>query len=334
LRSAGPVTEMIDVPLQFVVGKGGVGKSTIATALALEAAGRGLRTLLVEIGRDGGVMRLFDQQGLEPGKPRIVQPNLTLLALEGDEALAEYLRMAVPIKRLMSLVFASRFYNIFVSGAPGLKELMTIGKIWYEADRKLADGKPVWERIVVDAGASGHSLQYLQMPAAAATTFRSGLVHREAMRVQERLADPARSCVHVVATPEEMPVTEACNIVAKLRDPLRLPIGTLFLNRRRPEPPRGADEAIAALDRIELDPDDEPLRGAMREAAHSAIEWSSVQDAAIARLERETGLVAESVPLLVREEFGLDDARELAVSFARLRAQAPLRAKRQQQALA
>ena len=70
-------------------------------------------------------------------------------------------------------MLSSRLYSVFVAGAPGLKELMTVGKVWYEADRKMGGGEPVWQRVFVDAGASGHSLQYLQMPSAAAATFRS-----------------------------------------------------------------------------------------------------------------------------------------------------------------
>ena len=149
----------MDVTLQFVVGKGGVGKSTVTAALALRAASRGLRTLVVEFGGPGGIARLFDQQSLRAGQLSIIAPRLTLLALAGDEALAEYLRMVVPIKRVLGLVFQSRLYSVFVDGAPGLKELMTVGKVWYESDRRMADGEPVWQRIFVDAGASGHSLQ-------------------------------------------------------------------------------------------------------------------------------------------------------------------------------
>lgn len=312
---------MIDVPLQFVVGKGGVGKSTLTAALALEAASRGLRTLVIEFGGRGGVARLFGVEDGKTGQPAVVAPRVTLLSLEGDEALAEYLRMVVPIKRVLSAVTSSRLYSVFVAGAPGLKELMTVGKVWFEADRKLADGEPVWQRIFVDAGASGHSLQYLQMPAAAAATFRSGLVHREAVRVQELLSDPLQTCVHVVAIPEEMPVTEAAAIVDRLRGALHLPLGTLYVNRCRAASPPGARDGIAALDRITLtddaggDADDtrelRALRDLMRDAGLAALEWESVQEAALARIEALTGLAPQRLPLLVREEFGLREATEL-----------------------
>jgi anion-transporting ArsA/GET3 family ATPase len=270
-----------------------------------------LRTIVIEFGGRGGVSRLFDVEAAKTGLPSLVAPRLTLLSLEGDEALAEYLRMVVPIKRVLSAVLSSRLYSVFVAGAPGLKELMTVGKVWFEADRKMAGGEPVWQRIFVDAGASGHSLQYLQMPSAAVATFRSGLVHREAERVQALLSDPARTCVHVIAIPEEMPVTEASAIVERLRGPLGLPLGRLYMNRCRAAAPPGARDAIAALDRIALEGEDEALRALMRDAACAALEWEDVQEAAVARLEATTGLHAERLPLLVRAEFGLREATEL-----------------------
>lgn len=320
-----PSRSLHQAPLQFLVGKGGVGKSTLTAALALAAASRGQRTLVVEFGGHGGLSRLFGLEPGEPGAPRVVAPGVTLVSLEGDEALAEYLRLVVPIKRLLQAVFASRLYSVFVAGAPGLKELMTIGKIWYEADRRMGrggQGAPVWQRIFVDAGASGHSLQYLQMPAAAVAAFPSGLVHREAQRVQSLLSDPARCRVHVVATPEDMPVTEACAIVARLRDDLKLPLGSLFVNRCRPQPPAGVRDALSALDGIALREDagirEDPhaVRALLRDAAESALAWHDVQEAAIARLEASTGLSAERVPLLVREEFGLADAAQLSALLA------------------
>lgn len=309
-----------DVPLQFVVGKGGVGKSTLTAALALRAASEGLRTLVVEFGGHGGLSRLFGHEDARAGVPLVVAPRVTLLALEGDEALAEYLRMVVPIKRVLTAVLGSSLYRVFVAGAPGLKELMTVGKIWFEADRKTADGEPVWQRIFVDAGASGHSLQYLQMPSAAAATFSSGLVHREAERVLALLSDPARTCVHVVATPEEMPVSEASSIVARLRDSLHLPLGTLFVNRCRAHAPTGAREGLAVIDRLQLAPrpgamflpGDRALRTLLRDAVGAALQWEDVQEAAIARVEAETAMTARRLPRLGREEFGLREVAELA----------------------
>ncbi|RMD83105.1 MAG: ATPase, partial [Candidatus Dadabacteria bacterium] len=209
--------------LHFVVGKGGVGKSTVAAALALAHAGRGRRVLAVELGGPGGLARLFGVVPSAPGHFVRAGHRLWLGYVDGQSALAEYLELVIPIRRLLATVFASRIYKNFVAAAPGLKELMTVGKIWYEFHRTGDDQRPVWDAIVVDAGASGHSLQYLQMPAVAARTFRSGLVHRESERVASLLRDRSSTRVHVVAIAEEMPLTEARQIVERLDRELGLP---------------------------------------------------------------------------------------------------------------
>ena len=135
--------------------------------------------------------RAFSVLPAAPGVPVEARPGIWIAYIEGEAALAEYLELIVPIRRLLAAVFASRIYRYFVAAAPGLKELMTVGKVWYEHDRCEVNGERLWDVIVVDAGASGHSLQYLQMPSVAARTFRSGLVHREAVRIHEFLSDPA-----------------------------------------------------------------------------------------------------------------------------------------------
>ena len=97
------------------------------------------------------------------------------MAVEGKAALAEYLGLIIPVRRFLQTVFQNRLYQYFVAAAPGLKELMTVGKIWYEAER--ADergGKRRWDIVIMDAPATGHSLQYLRMPAAARSQRQIG----------------------------------------------------------------------------------------------------------------------------------------------------------------
>jgi anion-transporting ArsA/GET3 family ATPase len=317
--------QAVERRLQMVVGKGGVGKSTVAAALALAEARRGRRVLALELGRPGGLARIFGKVPPERGAPIEVRPNLHLAYVEGESALAEYLELVVPIRRLLAAVFTSRIYRFFVAAAPGLKELMTIGKVWYEQDRKDGDGGYVWDRLVVDAGASGHSLQYLQMPSTAAQTFTTGLVHREAARVEALLKDASRTAVHVVATAEEMPVTEAIEIVARLRGELGLPLGKLFLNRWRPSVPDGARELLPELDRLHAPSDlqapaggfeaEEVLDG-VRLAAARAVAWDEVQKRSAERLSAVENLSVERLPLLVTEELGLREIERLAALVA------------------
>jgi len=305
--------------LQLIVGKGGVGKSTVAAAVALAEARRGARVLALELGRPGGLASIFGRTPPDAGVPVEVRPRIWIAYVEGEAALAEYLELVVPIRRLLAAVFTSRIYRFFVAAAPGLRELMTMGKIWYEHDRKDAGGRPVWDSLVVDAGASGHSLQYLQMPGTAAQTFSTGLVHREATRVEALLKDASQTAVHVVAIPEEMPVTEALEIVAKLRSELGLPLGRLFLNRCRDALPAGAGELVERLRAAEAPRNDSfggvaasTLLEGIRIAADRALAWDPVQRRSAERLVQGTKADVVRLPLLVAEEFGIQEVERLA----------------------
>jgi anion-transporting ArsA/GET3 family ATPase len=303
--------------LQFVVGKGGVGKSTVTAALAVAYASRGQRVLAVEIGPPGGLERLLSPGAPTSAEPLAVRDNLWLARVEGDAALAEYLALIVPIKRLLQTVTGSRVYKTFVAAAPGLKELMAMGKVWFEHGKTGADGKRLWDVIVVDAGASGHSLQYLQMPAAAADTFASGLVHREATRVKSLLEDPETTAVHVVATPEEMPAAEAEQILSRLHGDLALPVGAVFLNRCRPASPPAAREAVGRLrDGAEAGAGDGAGMGLIGDvvlAAENALAWQSIQERVSAAFcSKESGETVVRLPLLETEEFGAGEIDRLS----------------------
>ena len=320
------------VPLQFVVGKGGVGKSTVAAALAVAEAKQGKRVLAVELGTAGGLARVFNlsvDSGRDTTTPEEVLPGLHVGVIEGERALAEYLELVVPIKRVLNAVFSSKLYRYFVAAAPGLKELMTMGKVWFEHGKKKPNGEPEWDVIVVDAGASGHSLQYLQMPQAAKQTFRSGLVHRESVKVEQLIADPEKSAIHVVAIPEDMPLVEAKEIIQKLRDPLGLPVGELFVNRCRASIPPSTAVATTELSALSEQGEDgsakqavstavgdsehgaEVLKG-MAVAARRAITWHGIQERGIEQIEADTGLEVARLPLIVTEEFALQELETLA----------------------
>lgn len=235
--------------LHLVTGKGGVGKSTVAAALAIGLAGTGRRVLAIELGHAAGLCRTLATRPMAPGAIATVlaTPGLAVAYFDGAVALAEYLTRRMRLGRLGRAVMAHPLYRGFVAAAPGVQALLAMGKIRDELVlQRLGDG-PRWDAVVVDAGASGHALEHLRMPAAAAATFTGGLVHREAEVNARLLADPAITAVHVVATAEDLPIAEADQVIATLRA-LGLPIGALFVNQCRPAPPPGVASAIAALD--------------------------------------------------------------------------------------
>lgn len=235
--------------------------------------------------------------------PLRIRENLWLCRVQGDDALAEYLKLILPGKGLLDLVFSSRLYRYFVAAAPGLKELMAIGKIWYERQQRQDSGGPRWDVIVVDAGASGHSLQYLQMPATAARTFRSGLVHRESEKIATMMSDPDVTVVHVVATAEEMPLAEAKEILVRLRGELQLAVGEVFVNRSRESAPPGTAEAVARLLRPGRTSSDAAILRAVAVTASRSLSWAALQETNLARFVAEVGVEPVRVPLLSTPQF-------------------------------
>ena len=326
-RPGDTVTRTVDHELfqrrvLFVVGKGGVGKSTVAALLAVALAERGKRVLLAQMGPG---RRLQEVLGVEGGSetPAEVFPGLCFLTIDGESALTEYLGLVLPVKRVHRLVVGSKLYRHFVAAAPGLKELMTVGKIWYEEQLATARG-PRWDAIVVDAPATGHSLQYLRMPSAAYEAFGPGLVRREAKRVVDLLQDPKRTAICPVTTAEEMPVNETIETHRQLRDALQMPLGVLFVNR--------VHQAPLTVDAIPTSRSKAPLVRDVLRCAREEAGWAAINARYRERLREAVPMPTVELPFLFAEEFGLAEVRTLVghaeTQLARMAAPAARRARR------
>jgi anion-transporting ArsA/GET3 family ATPase len=305
------VTPVFARRLHFVVGKGGVGKTTVTAALARMLARAGRRTLAIEM-ETGGRLPAMLGTSASIGTPRQVTPELAVVSIDGRAALEEYLGLVIPVKRLLSTVFASRIYQYFVAAAPGLKELMTVGKVWYETTRQ-EGSRPLWDAVVVDSPATGHGLQYLRMPQAARETFGAGIVQREAARVVELLQDARTTAVHLVTLAEDMPVTEALEAHAQLTGPLALPGGAMIVNRvhRR----RFAADVLTTLERATAAAAgaEQALLHAVADRAVEETSWAVINAQQIERLRAgipTTPLV--ELPYLFAEEFGAEEIDVIA----------------------
>jgi len=319
------LADLLSRRLLFTVGKGGVGRTTVTVALALEAVRRGKRVLVIEFEGARGLERALDahRQARDPA-PGL--DRLTYLAVDGKRALEEYLEMIIPVRRLLRTIFDSAIYQYFVAAAPGLKELMAIGKIWYEANRADAEGDPRAangnaddgphpDLVIVDAPATGHSLQYLRMPQAAHEAFPVGLVHREAERVLSLLRDPSKTGVVVVSIAEEMPANETLEILAGLEG-IGLQHAALVVNQVHAAP--CSEEELDAL-RREAETV-EPLEAAASDAAlfveavrraEEESGWARINATHVARLEAATRAPVALLPYVFCEEFGPEQVREI-----------------------
>ncbi|HEV2170023.1 MAG TPA: ArsA-related P-loop ATPase, partial [Candidatus Binatus sp.] len=225
----------------ILLGKGGVGKTALAGALGIAAAGRGLRTLVMECDGRAPLASVF---GIPPGyEPREVARGLAVMTLDGQHALEEYLGLVIPGRAILRAVTASPLYQFFVQAAPGLRELMMLGKILYDSDRK-RDSRGYHDLIVVDAPASGQALAMLKMPEAARATFGDAIVGREARNIAHLLRDANRTALVTVTTADPLAATETIEIHEALTALKLTPAGILF-NRI---PPKSFDSS--ALDRF------------------------------------------------------------------------------------
>ena len=224
--------------LLFVTGKGGVGKTTIAAALGLLAAREGLRTLVCEVDAKGDV-----PAALEAGEvgfaARELEPRLFAMAMDTEESLKEYLTLHLHLPRLARLGPLARTFDFIANAAPGVKEILTVGKLAWEVRERHYD------LVVVDAAASGHVVGQLRAPQAINELLSVGLVREQTDWMIELLTDAATTGVVIVAAPEEMPVTESLELVEHLAS-TGVDLAGVVVNRVLPELFGRAEEEVFA----------------------------------------------------------------------------------------
>ncbi|MFT3917424.1 MAG: ArsA-related P-loop ATPase [Anaeromyxobacteraceae bacterium] len=223
----------LDRRLLVVTGKGGVGKSTVAAALALRAARAGKKVLVCEADAQERIAPLL---GARPSGPiaREVRPGLHTVNVQPPAAMREYGVMVLRFRAIYDAVFENRVMRYFLRAVPGLAELVILGKVLYEA--KVRDRTPRgeaaklrWDLVILDAPATGHAVQLLRVPQALLATVPAGPLHSDAQWMRAMLTDPAHTGIVVVTLPEEMPVNEAIDLDHELAA-LELPRAALVVN--------------------------------------------------------------------------------------------------------
>jgi anion-transporting ArsA/GET3 family ATPase len=227
--------------LLFFTGKGGVGKSTVTAATALLAAEQGQRVLVVEADDKGAIPGNFEQPSVG-FEPREVYPGVCAMAMRTEDSLKEYLKLNLRVPVLGRLGPLARVLDFVATAAPGVKEILTVGKICWEV-RESIEGRADWDLVVVDAAATGHIIGQLDAPRAIQELVSVGMVREQTDWMVELLSDPSVTSLNVVATPEEMPVNETIELVQRARIELTVPLGAVVVNRVLPELFTHTDEA-------------------------------------------------------------------------------------------
>ena len=233
---------LLDRRLLFVTGKGGVGKSTVTAALALSAADRGKRVLLVEVDAKGNLTNLFEHPAVG-FEPREVHPGVWAMQLDTEASLREYLRLNLRIPVVGRIGPIASAFDFVANAAPGVKEVLIVGKVCWEVRESIA-GRADWDLVIVDAAATGHVLAQLDAPRTIRELVMTGPIRNQTEWMLDILHDPAITALNVVTAPEEMPVNETIELIDRARRESQVPLGAVVVNRVLPEPFTTDDEAV------------------------------------------------------------------------------------------
>jgi anion-transporting ArsA/GET3 family ATPase len=308
--------DLLDRRLIFVTGKGGVGKTTIAAGLALLASQRGRRTLVCEVDAKGDLADFFES-GPTRYDAREIQPGLFAMAMDTERSLDEYLRIFLRVPVMGRIGPIARMFDFVATAAPGVREILTVGKLCYEVRERHYD------LVVVDASATGHVVGQLAAPQAINHLVQVGLIRSQTDWMLEILSDPSRTGLVIVATPEEMPVSETIELSERIRTETTVDLAGVVVNRVLPELfGRGEEEVFDRLGQPEVRADlDEAAGGDMRPllaAAQLAMTLRRTRAVHIERLRDgiDAALPLLYVPYLFARTHGLRSTRVVADSLA------------------
>lgn len=318
------MSSVLDKRLLVVSGKGGVGKSTVAAALAVTAARRGQRVALVEVGADESLTPLFGAKrragyrGLKvwgvKSKKKNAAGAVYTMRIDPEHAMREFVIRQIKVEAVYRAVFQNKVMRYFTAAAPGLQDLLVLGKIVYLAQEERARGNKLkWDVVILDAPATGHGVAFFNAAYAFLQISKVGPMRKRVQGVWDFLCDPEKTAFNVVSIPEEMPVNESVDLAA-LFDDLGLPAGTVFANAVYPElfesDQRALIEKMAAARR----PDgvNGQVASALLSAATDQMHRQQSQAGYVDELAESLGWPLVSLPYLFRAEFGVEEIEALA----------------------
>jgi anion-transporting ArsA/GET3 family ATPase len=322
-----PATFFAASRVVIVAGKGGVGKTTVSAALARTAALSGLTTLIVDVEGKSGLSSMFEvapfgyeEVVLSRGGGRDGSADIRARTLTPDDALMEYLEDH-GMRRLSRRLAASGALDVVATAAPGIKDILVLGKVKQLERASAADRRGSPDLVVLDAPAAGHAITFLQSARGLLDAVSVGPINSQARDVLELLTDGDRCQVMLVTLPEETPVNELVETAYRLEDRVGIKLGPVVVNGCYPEcqgltasPQEAAEAAGATLRPGEAE--------SLAEAADFRRHRMALQREQVDRLAAELPLPQLHLPYLFDSEIGPANvdrlARELTTGIERL----------------
>jgi arsenite/tail-anchored protein-transporting ATPase len=292
--------------LHLFTGKGGVGKSTVVAALALEAAARGLRPLIVELGHRASMQGVFGSDGIGY-EPISLGHGVSAMNMDFQRALVDYLTEHVKVRAISRAIVDNRALRGFFDAAPAVPEIVMLNRLRQLLDQRV-DGAPRHHPILVDLDATGHALMLLELPSVFDGLIGSGPLRRLLGSLSSMLKDETLTRLHLVTLPGELPAQETIELHAKLVLQ-RVPLGALVINQV-PEVPFGPEGAL--LGELEIRARRARQHGLLMELelGRRSLARSELARAQIERLTRALPLPVIRLPLVLGSGISVEDLQK------------------------
>jgi len=309
------MSDLLGLKLVFVTGKGGVGKTTVASALALFASTRGKRVLICEVDAKGDVAGFYEAPPTGFNEREIL-PGLFAMTMDTEASLREYLKLHLRIPVVGRIGPLAKAFDFVATAAPGVREILTVGKLCYEVRER------TYDLVVVDAPAAGHIVGQLAAPQAINDLVKVGLIRGQTDWMLEILSDPGQTGLVAVCTPEEMPVNETIELAVRVREETTVQLSAVVVNRVLPELFGRQEEKV--FDALSGTVPEERLDqlaggdvGPLLDAARLAVTMRRTRST---HLDRLRAGIDESVPMLYlpylfTRSHGLRTTRQVAASL-------------------
>ena len=291
-------------------GKGGVGRTTVAAALARAAVHAGKRVLVAQMDSPERLGRLLGHAGGIGSEVTTVSEGLDAVNMTTKAAMRQYGLMVLRYETLYKTMFENKAVQGFLAAVPGLDAYAMLGKAWWHTS-ELSDGRPRYDLVILDGPASGHTATMLRIPQAITEAMPKGPLAKDAVAMNALFRDPARTAFVIVTLAEDLPARETSELARTARESLKLPLGPLVVNGLPPAGPARAEVQAVLEKRPTGDPALEAtLSGAALLAArrHEAEEVLEI-------LRKDPGLPMIELPRLPTTDLGPAEIDELARYF-------------------
>ncbi len=288
--------------LLFVIGKGGVGKSVIAESISRSLPGRVLWVSIEDPTRP-------------PQELKRLGPTLWSLNASAGPSFAEYAELKIGARLLLHFFLQNRLVQYLATAAPGIRELVLLGKIWFERKN--------YDHVVVDMPSTGHGVAMFRSTRNFGNLFGSGPVHSDTEAMNAVFRDPEQTGIVIVSLPEEMPLQESLELQDLLLELFPKNAAALICNRRLPElrePPESSKKRDTKPDSAGSPEDAESaLSPFALDSADYLWRKSRLEKENLARLWDSRGLRYASLPF-VAPEAGREHTHLVETLAARLQA--------------